>query len=92
MVQEALGGSAGTQLVTLRVAVEKIAPIFGIENIDAALDALEEELEQKAEQQQEQFEREQETVHAMAEGLSGGTKPIGNRPASGGKPPQAAGG
>lgn len=43
MVQEALGGKGGKPLIQLRQAVEKIAPIFGITNIEATVKAVEEE-------------------------------------------------
>jgi hypothetical protein len=49
MVQAALGktNAGGMQLISKRHAVEKIADMFGIENIDAMLKTLEEE-EQEA--------------------------------------------
>jgi N-methylhydantoinase B/oxoprolinase/acetone carboxylase alpha subunit len=34
-------------LITLRMAVEKLAPIYGIENVDAVLEALKKEGEEK---------------------------------------------
>jgi hypothetical protein len=46
MIQQALGKGivgGGEQLIPKRTAIEKLAPIFGLENIDAIEDALEEE-------------------------------------------------
>lgn len=48
MVIAALGASGGTSLVTRRAAIQKVASIFGIDNVDAAIKALEKEDEEKA--------------------------------------------
>jgi hypothetical protein len=49
MAQMALGAptTAPKQLIPKRTAVEMIAPIFGLENVDAVLDTLEEEQQEQ---------------------------------------------
>jgi hypothetical protein len=89
--QQALGGGVGggTPIITLRSAVEKIAPIFGIENIEAVLDDLEKAAEEKRQKEQDAALTEQQNLHDLANGKkpggaggAGGTKP--KTPASGG--------
>lgn len=48
MAIAALGAAGGTSLVTRRAAIQKVASIFGIDNVDAAIVALEKEDEDKA--------------------------------------------
>lgn len=85
-VRTAFGGGAtgGQPLITKRAAVEKLAPVFGIENVTAFLEALEEEAEEKAKADAEQSQAELEQMHALA---NGGQKPTGQR----GAPPPGAG-
>lgn len=52
--------------ITRRMFIEKVAPIFGIENVDAALDAIEKELAADAEKQLTQTAAEQKSMHAIA--------------------------
>lgn len=51
MVQEAMGGKSGKPIIQLRHALEKVAPIFGIENIESALADLEKEHEEAAQRE-----------------------------------------
>jgi hypothetical protein len=81
MVQEALGGTAGTPLITLRAAVEKIAPIFGIENIDAAIEQLEKEREENANRE----------LDAATAALNAEARAFGTGPNAPGKPPAKGG-
>lgn len=52
--------------ITRRMFVEKVAPIFGIENVDAAVDAIEKENEENAKKMLEQTTAEQKSMHAIA--------------------------
>lgn len=72
-------------LIPLRVAVEKIAAIFGIENVDAVLKELETERAEAEARAAEQRKAEQEELHAIAGGLSGDRgRARGNRPGNAG--------
>jgi len=83
MVQQALGaGGTGEQLIPKRVAIEKIAPIFGIDNVDAILESLEDEQAEKDERAAEQMKTEADILHSAANDPAG-AKPGGS--ASGGK-------
>jgi hypothetical protein len=53
-------------LITRRMAVEKIAPIFGIENVDAVIAALEKEDATNAAKALEQNKAEQKALHELA--------------------------
>jgi hypothetical protein len=66
LTQSALGAGAtgGQKLVTLRTAVAKIAPFFGIDDIDAALEALKKETEDDA---KKALQKTVDTQKAMAE-------------------------
>lgn len=67
MVQQALGsGGTGEQLITKEIAVETIADVFGIENTQAVLDALEEEQAERDARELEKTKEEQKTLHAIA--------------------------
>jgi len=59
-------------VITKRHAVEKVAPIFGIENVDAALDAIEKESAEKQAKALEQTHAEASALHGIA---NGGGKP-----------------
>jgi hypothetical protein len=73
---------AGIPLLTVKVAIQKLAPIFGIENITAYLEDLEaERLERQAEADQraaEATKREREDLHAMSKSMVDGAKPDGD--------------
>ena len=75
-------------LITKRMALEKLQPTFGIENIDEALDALEEEAAQRKQEEADSMLAEQQNLHALANG----TKPIGAGAAGGAKPKPPFGG
>lgn len=61
LVNTAIGGAV--PLLTLRQAVEKIAPIFGIENIEAAVKLVEEDAKKRAD---EAHAREMEKTEAKS--------------------------
>lgn len=52
-------------ICTTRQAVEKVAGIFGTENVDAVLDALEKEAEDRAAKALDAAKSEQESLHAL---------------------------
>jgi aconitase B len=95
-------GLIGAQpLITRRQAVEFIAPILGIENVDAAMEALEAEdavADQKAADAQAATEAAQnDHLHKLADAMTNGdgeAQPRGARGASGKEPkaPSAGGG
>ncbi len=96
LVQAALGGGGkGQPLILLRTGVEKIAPIFGIENIDAFVEKLEQERDANAERELDAataaLDAEARAFGAgpNAEGKSTGSGGGGGRPASGQKPPSS---
>ena len=67
MVQQALGsGGTGEQLITKRIAVEKVAEVFGIENVDAVMKDLEKEQAEQDKRDLEKTAEEQKTLHAIA--------------------------
>jgi len=91
MVQLALGGgpNAAEPLITRRAAVEKIASVFNIENVDASLEQLDKEADERA---QRELDAATAAISAQngAEGAgqNAGGKPAGppdnsGRPASG---------
>jgi len=88
LTQAALGGPGGKPLITKRAAVEKIADIFGIEDIDAALEALEKELAEADQKAADAALTEQQNLHALANG----TKPGGPGGAGGAKSKAPPGG
>ena len=88
LTQAALGGAGGKAVITKRMAIEKIADIFGIEDIDAALDSLEQEQEEAAQKAADASLTEQQNLHALA----AGTKPSGPGGAGGAKPKAPPGG
>jgi hypothetical protein len=63
-------------LITRRMAVEKLKPVYGIENVDAVLEALEKEDKEKADKALAQTQAEQASLHALTkkndEGGAGG--------------------
>lgn len=77
-------------ICTTRQAVEKVAPIFGTENVDAVLQALEEEAADRAAKALEQTKAEQQSLHdltndgAGAAGGRGKEKPQGTSGSGGG--------
>lgn len=83
LAQTALGaGGKGEQLVTKRIAVEKIASIFGVENIDAMMEELETEQAEKDERALANAENElaaaaKFSAVGKAPGAVGGGKPGG---------------
>lgn len=81
MIVAAMSGKGGP-LITRRMAIEKLAPIFGIENVDAALEQVEKEAEESA-------KRELDAATA-ALGKGGGAAGFGKDP--GGKAPAPGGG
>jgi hypothetical protein len=98
MTQQALGKGVvggGTPLLTVRTALERIAPIFGIENIDAALEALEEETAAQeakdAELAATEAANEIGKLHAAA-GIKNAGKPGAGGQPGGPKAPAASGG
>jgi hypothetical protein len=64
-------------LIPLRAAVQKLAPVFGIENVDAALEKLEEETEQRKADAEDAALREQQQLHDLASGNNPSAKPNG---------------
>ena len=85
MVQTALGAGKppGVKLLTKRAALAHIAPIFGIENVDAALDSLTEETQGESDQQ---HERDMQLQHSLAKTLRDGDSGSG-APETGAKEP-----
>lgn len=67
MVIEAL--DAGIPVITLRIAVQKLAPVFGIENVSAVLKELEEAAAKRRAEADESAAREQQRLHELAAGL-----------------------
>lgn len=71
MIQHALGKGiqgGGEQLIPKRTAIEKLAPIFGLDNIDAIEDALEEEQAEADQKKADQAAEQQklQTEHSVA--------------------------
>lgn len=64
MVINALG--AGVPLLTIKAAIQKLAPIFGIENISAFMEELETERQARAEESAERSRAELEAAHEIA--------------------------
>lgn len=70
-------------ICTTRQAVEKVAPIFGTENVDAVMEALEEEADERAAKALDQTTAEQKALHDLTSndeggaGTRGGKKPKG---------------
>lgn len=86
LTQLAMGGTPGP-LLSLRAAVEKVAPIFGIENVDAAVEKLEEERDAAAERELEAttaaLDAEARAQRSVKDPAGGSAKPAGG----GGRPP-----
>lgn len=90
MTQAALGKGiqgGGEQLIPKRCAIEKLAPIFGLENLDAIEDSIEEE---KQEAQDKEHQRAMELQHSLAKTLKNGDS--GSGVGAGGKPNPPKGG
>lgn len=67
LAQVALGkGGTGTPLITLRKAVEKIASIFGIDNIDSMVEQLEAQTAERERQAMERLTAEASALHGLA--------------------------
>lgn len=88
MVVEAL--DAGIPVITLRIAVQKLAPIFGIENVSAVLKELEEAAKKRRAEADESAAREQQRLHELAAGL--GADDAGARSGSGGNSKETSAG
>jgi hypothetical protein len=80
----------GANLVDQRQAVEQIAPIFKIENVDAYLETLEEEQQKNDEREIEKTGAEAQALHKAAAGVAGASKP--KRPPGGAKSKKPASG
>jgi hypothetical protein len=89
MTIAALGKGSSSALITRRQAVEKIAPVFGIENVEAALKDLEKETEERANR-----ELTAATTALAAQGGAGrpGSDSVPTPPAAGGTSGRAASG
>ncbi len=59
-------------VLTVRLALQKLAPIFNIENLSAIEEALEEESEKRKQAQLDQVKAEQQALHQLAQGASDG--------------------
>jgi hypothetical protein len=84
--QLAMGGTPGP-LLSVRQAVEKIAPIFGIENVDAAVEALEKERDDAAKRE---LDATTAALDAEARAKRTAAGPAGAKPPAsggGGRPP-----
>jgi hypothetical protein len=88
-VQAALGGSGGTQIITKRLALNKLkqAGVFEIENISAVLESLQEEADENA-------NRELDAAKAALDAQAGAQRPGKDAPPNasgsgggGGRPP-----
>ena len=85
MAQLASGAPATQpqQLIPKRTAVEMIAPIFGLENVDAVLDTLEKEQQEKDDKAAEKVAMQADAKVAMQAdanakvAAAGGAKPLG---------------
>ena len=75
-------------LITKRMALEKLQPTFGIENIDQALEALEEEGALAKQEAADSMLAEQQNLHDLANG----TKPGGAGAPGKAKPKPSSGG
>jgi hypothetical protein len=85
----------GANVVPLRSVIEKLAPIFGFDNIDAIVELIEEEQSARDERELEKTTSEAEALHKLAGGIDGGAtgKPEAGSGARGrGNPAQGAGG
>jgi hypothetical protein len=84
-VQSALGHGAGMKdapaLITRRQAVEILAPIVGIENVDAAMDALEQEVADDADAAAEKLKAAQAAMGTQGVEPADGEKPSAPKPA-----------
>lgn len=92
-IVELVGEALTAKSITRRMAMEKLAPIFGVENIEAALTELEEEQRAQAESELERAQNELAHAHALTNGNS--SKPsggAGSGTGSRGDPPEATGG
>ncbi len=87
-VTAALAGKA----ITKRMAIEKLAPIFGIENIEAALTELEEEQAKAADEEAKRAQDELAHAHALANGDNSNQAPNGPGAGAGGNAPKAPNG
>ena len=92
LVQEALGKS-GEQLITRKMAAEKLASAgFPVEDVDALLAEIDKEKAQRVAEAQDRMREDQASLHPMAAGITNGENPRGNRPRGGSEPPEDAGG
>ncbi len=86
MCSEALSGN----MVPLRTVVAKLAPIFGFDNVDAVVDAIEEEQVKRDDRELEKAAAEAESLHKLAGSIDGGSKPKpGSGARGGGNAPKA---
>ncbi len=85
---DAYGGTASSEpLITKRMAIEKIASIFGIENVDAALKQIEDE---KAENEQKAQDKLLAQQKLMAQSATPDDKGAGAAKSDDEKPTQIA--
>lgn len=91
MTVAALGGGAtgSDPLITKRIAVERLKPIFGIENVDAVLEELEKERDEASERAIAEQASAAEAIHSVTKGLSGEAGKPGAK--GGAKPPRTSG-
>lgn len=77
-VRLAMGGGAGggEPLITKRVAIEKLQPIFGIENIDAMIEELDKETAERQAKALEHTTAEASALHGIVNDDAAG-KPSG---------------
>ncbi len=88
MTIAALGGKGGTPIVPLRVGLQRVAPIFGIDNVDAVMAELLKEREEREAKEQEKADAETERMHKLA-GAVGAPNDTKSGAGSKGKPPKA---
>lgn len=74
-------------VATLRMAVEKIAPVFGIEDVDATLAEIEKESEER---ESKEIEREEAKAHALGKAAVASAVGVGNSGGAGKDPKKAA--
>jgi hypothetical protein len=87
MVRAALAGDGGA-IITKRIAVEQIADIFGIENVEAAIEEIEAEEADRQAKALEQTKAEAASFH----GMTGTDAPDDGGKEAGGAKPQASAG
>lgn len=89
-IVELVKAALDSKAITKRHAVEKLAPIFGIENVEAALEAIEEESQAQAASELERTQNELAAAHALTNGDSNSKAPSGRGGAGSGSDPKQA--